>query len=337
MPPWLRMTLIGGTMIGVVALLMWEFVLPPTRDVTANARSDWSAGTSMSLPDETPAPPAKPASVPGPGTPSPVQSVTPGVHRMLAWGAEGSNSMVQKAARAMEGRGDGPADPGAGGASGGTPAAGDYGSRLVSTPTRESEAEVDKDISLLLAETTSFGCLPNSPIDTQLVGGVSCTVDENVWSADGSTILIDRLAMVSGEIQRGLENGQDRAFILWRSVRSKRVHAILNSPATDQLGQMGAPGEVNDHLWKKLKATLLLTAVEGLSGTAQSLAARSNNSVTNNFQFNNGTSLAQTMLQHDINIPSTLWRGQAWPLRVYVQHDIQFRRAYNNVLTAGAR
>ena len=149
--------------------------------------------------------------------------------------------------------------------------------------------------------------------------------------------MIDRLAMVSGEIQRGLENGQDRAFILWRSVRSKRVHAVLNSPATDQLGQMGAPGEVNDHLWKKVKATLLLTAVEGLSSVAQNLASRSNNSVTNSFQFNNGSSLAQTMLQHDINIPSTLWRGQAWPLRVYVQHDVQFHRAYNNVLTAGVK
>jgi type IV secretion system protein VirB10 len=210
----------------------------------------------------------------------------------------------------------------------------DYGSRLKPTPTQDGEAGVYKDISLMLAETTTFGCLPNSPIDTQLAGGVSCTVDENVWSAGGTVILIDKGATVSGEIQRGLEQGQDRAFILWRSVRSNRVFANLNSPAVDELGQMGVPGEVNDHLWKKIKATLILTAIEGLSNAGQAYAERGNGNTYVNF--GNGQSLASQALSHDLNIPTTLWRGQAWPLKVYVQHNIFFRRAYNNVLLAGS-
>jgi type IV secretion system protein VirB10 len=287
--------------------------------------ADWSSGGQVTLPimeaappPPKPAPPQSPAAAPAPATPPPDVAV----HRMTAWGADGSNSIVQRVAGAV---GYGPGGAGQNGGAqgqneaGGTPgeaqagaAQSDYANRLTpSAIPRDGDASVYADISLLLPETKSFGCLPNSPIDTQLVGGVSCTVDENVWSADGSTILIDKYATVSGEIQR----------------------ATLNSPATDELGQMGVPGELDEHLWQKIKATAILTAVEGLGNAATALAEKGNgNSYVN---FNNGQSLASQALQHDINIPTTLWRGQAWPLRIYVQHDIQFRRAYGNVLVAG--
>jgi type IV secretion system protein VirB10 len=352
LPVWARTTLLGGTIVGCTLGLAWLFVgstakPPPDKAV----HSDWAPGAPISVPvadDEAPPKPAVTAAAPpAPAAastlPGPAATPAPGVRVMQVWGDSGSPLTQHAPAAPTGGYGIGgspppynaayppaaPAPPGDGAAVPGS----DYASRLNPTQTQGTDAVADQDISLLLAETTSFGCLPNSPIDTQLVGGVSCTVSENVWSADGSTILIDRLATVSGEIQRGLELGQDRAFILWRSVRSKHVRATLNSPATDALGQMGAPGELVTHLWDKIKGTLMLTGIETAGNTAQALASRGNgNSYVN---FSQGQSLASQELQHNINIPNTLWRGQAWPLRVYVQHDIKFHRAYNNVLVAG--
>ena len=350
-----RIALLGGTILCVVSAMTWGLVVHATRHTTPDSpRADWTAGATMPPPVDdsppAPAPALAPAPAPAPAAaanlPAPPPVAPASVHKMQIWG--NGNSIAQRVADGATGSNapgsnSNPADMqhdrhfGSGDAADAPigPPQTDYGSRLNPTQSAPGEADVDKDISLLLPEGKDFACLPNSPIDTQLAGDVSCTVDENVWSEDGANILIDRFATVTGEIQRGLENGQDRAFILWRKVRSKRVHATLNSPAMDQLGQMGVPGEINEHLWLKVRATLLLTGVEGLANAGQSLAARGNgNSYVN---FSNGQSLASQALQHDINIPTTLWRGQAWPLMVHVQHDIQFHRAYNNVLVAASK
>lgn len=356
LPAWLRMTLLGGTILGGTLGVAWLFAggsgkPPPDKTV----HSDWAAGAPVKLsePVDPPAQPDTPLAKPNPTTfgppapgdlpgPAATPAPAPGIRVMQVWGDSSGGAFspprVAPAPATVQPGGSPPpynaaypaAQPPA---EGNSAAGGDYASRLNPTETQPTEAFADQDDSLLLPEGSSFGCLPKSPIDTQLPGGFVCIVDENVYSADGSTILIDRYAVVTGEIQRGLELGQDRAFILWRSVRSRRVKAVLNSPATDALGQMGAPGEVVTHLWEKIKGAALLTGIESAGSAASAIASKGNgNSYVN---FSQGQSLASQELQHNINIPNTLWRGQAWPLRVYVQRDVQFRRAYNNVLVAG--
>lgn len=333
--PIVRVMIVGLAIVGVVMSITLMFVMPWGKRTTTLPPPTWTAGVAMTMPAVTVSPPPPPPAPtpdsfdtpPVPGPP-PIAS---GPRPMAIWGAD--NGPITRAANAIGdtigGHGAGGDQPPADGPAGNT----EYASRLKATPTEDGEAAVYKDISLMLAETTTFSCIPKSPIDTQLVGGVACIVDEPVWSADGSNILIDKGAVVSGEIQRELEDGQDRAFILWRSIRSKRVYAQLNSPAVDELGQMGVPGIVNEHLWKKIKATLILTAIEGFGNVATTVAQRGDgNSYVN---FNNGQSLASQSLARDLNIPTTLWRGQAWPLKVYVQHNVFFHRAYNNVLLAG--
>jgi type IV secretion system protein VirB10 len=328
--PWVRVVIVGAVIVVTVFVITWLFVLPGGQKPPSPSSAMWSAGAPMKLPvtPDTPAPSGLPApaantdtGIPGP---PPAQLVQP----MRMWGGAGDSGSLQPHTRPVDGSGRA-----ASGDEGGNPNT-ELAQRLTPTANHATEAEVDQDISLLLPEGTTFGCLPLSPIDTQLVGSVTCTADEEVWSADGTNRLIDKGAFVTGEIQRGLGLGQNRAFILWHRVRSKRVRATLDSPGVDALGQMGVPGVLDEHLWEKIKATALLTGVEGLGQAGQNLASRGNgNSYVN---FSNGQSLAQTALQHDINIPTTLWRGQAWPLRIRVEHDVWFRRAYGDVLVAGA-
>jgi type IV secretion system protein VirB10 len=335
MPAWLRMTLLGGGILGASVVGTWYFIIPSKHPAPPPHQSaDFSMGKDLpplsnDMPGPEPAAPAK-ATPQGPG-PAPAPIVRP----MTIWGAPSNNTPLPPASGARIASTRAPitgpdADPDPDAGSGNSA----YGSMLQPTKTETGEAGVDRDVSLLLPQSKSFECIPQSPVDTQLIGGISCVADENVWSQDGSNILIHRFDVVSGEIQRGIGLGQNRAFILWTRVRSKRVHAELNSPATDGLGQMGVPGIVDEHWWPRIKAAVLLTGVETASGVLQNEAAKSGNT---NFNLSTGQSLASTALQHDINIPSTLWRGQGWPLRVYVQHDIQFRRAYNNVLVAGLK
>ena len=90
---------------------------------------------------------------------------------------------------------------------------------------------------------------------------------------DGTTILLPRGTQVNGTVERGLTGGEERLFLVWTDALTPRPDLLaipLDSPAADELGQTGVPGDVNDHLWKRIKTALLLSAVEfaGNAGTA---------------------------------------------------------------------
>ena len=180
-----------------------------------------------------------------------------------------------------------------------------------------------------------FPCTPASPISSALPGPVQCTVDQDVWSMDGTTILLPRGTQVNGAAERGLGNGEERLFLVWTDALTPRPDLLaipLDSPAADEMGQTGAPGDVNDHLWKRIKTALLLSAVEivGSSATAALQQGRGNTILNLNGIGGTASSLGQMAFGRDLNIPPTLYRGPGQPLTVYVNHYIDLFRFYQN-------
>jgi type IV secretion system protein VirB10 len=209
-----------------------------------------------------------------------------------------------------------------------------YAQRLHATATPGAMATVMPHPGWMVPKGTIFHCLPQQPLDSQLPGPVKCVVTEDVWSADGHNILIDQGSTVNGEIQRGLDLGQDRAFILWTDLLTTHFVTVqLNSPAADDLGEVGVPGEVNEHLWAKIKAALLLTAVQTASDVATNEAQAQGTTSLSIGGY--GPSLAEQALAHDLNIPPTLYVNQATPLTVYVNRNLDFSGVYQDTLRAG--
>ncbi|HUN43944.1 MAG TPA: TrbI/VirB10 family protein [Acetobacteraceae bacterium] len=198
-----------------------------------------------------------------------------------------------------------------------------YARRLHPTATPDAVASVMPNPEWTIPKGTIFHCLPAQPIDTQLPGPVKCTVTSNVWSADGTNILIGRGSTVNGEIQRGLNLGQNRAFVLWTDVLTTHYVTVdLNSPAADDLGEIGVPGIVNEHMWEKLKAAFLLTLVQTASGVAlnETQAAGTTSVSIGTY----APDLAEQALAHDLDIPPTLYVSPATPLTVYVNRNLDF-------------
>lgn len=209
-----------------------------------------------------------------------------------------------------------------------------YAQRLHGTATPDALANVLAHPEWIVPKGTIFHCLPQEPIDTQLPGPVKCLVTDEVWSADGTNLLIDRGSTVNGEMQRGLELGQDRAFTLWTDLLTTHfVTVTLDSPAADDLGQIGAPGNLNDHLWEKIKTAVLLTAVQTASNVATNAVQAEGTTCLSIGSY--GPSLAEQALAHDLDIPTTLYRNQAQPLTVYVNRNLDFSRAYRDAIRAG--
>ena len=183
-----------------------------------------------------------------------------------------------------------------------------------------------------------IACNGVTAMTSQLPGFVKAKVTYDVLSADGTTTLIDRNSDIFGEIQRGLIDGQDRVFVLWRQITTpppELVRITLNSPGADELGEAGLSGDVNHHVWQRIGAALLLSGVDTmLQGASIGLAAALAHGGTNGNQLNfyslqgTGQSLASSLLQNQVHIPDTLHRDQGLPCSIFVAGDLDFSSVY---------
>jgi type IV secretion system protein VirB10 len=215
-------------------------------------------------------------------------------------------------------------------------AGGEYAQRMRTTNFADAAPEPRPfHVHYTIKKGTIFPCTPAQPISSSLPGPVRCTADQDVWSMDGTTILLPRGTQVNGTVEHGLATGEERLFLVWTDALTPRPDLLpipLDSPAADELGQTGAPGDVDDHLWKRIKTALLLSAVEfvGNAGTAALEQGRSNVYLNAGGVANGANTLAQMAFGRDLNIPPTLYRGPGQPLTVYVNHYIDLFHFYQD-------
>jgi type IV secretion system protein VirB10 len=330
-----------GLVFGGLVWMMWP--RPPREaEPSATAQATWGMGRVLperpsrvvASPPEAKAPAAAPVVAP---VATPVVAPV-GPRAMGFW--EDANVAQQAAQRATSQTAA--ASPPGGSAGVGadpdvaTPGPGDYAQRMQTTRFADAAPVPHRfHVHYTIKKGTIFPCTPAQPISSSLPGPVRCTADQDVWSMDGTTILLPRGTQVNGTVERGLTGGEERLFLVWTDALTPRPDLLaipLDSPAADEMGQTGAPGDVNDHLWKRVKTALLLSAVEfaANAGTAALQQGRSNTYLNFNGVGSTANSLAQMAFGRDMNIPPTLYRGPGQPLTVYVNHYIDLYRFYQN-------
>ena len=327
---------------GAVAWAVWPRPAAERNSVAGSAQV-WNMG--MTLPERAPvviAPPLPPAKVdaaPALQTPAAVPLGSP-VRVMSVWQDTAAAQQAEQAAaaRAVQSRAPKPV-AGAGGTNPdlATPGpASEYAQRMQATKFADTAPIPPRfHVQYTIKKGTVFPCTPAAPISSQLPGPVQCTVGQDVFSMDGTTILLPRGTQVNGTIERGLSTGDERLFLIWTDALTPRPDLLaipLDSPGADEMGQVGAPGDINDHLWKRIKTALLLSAVD-IAGSAVTAAAQSGRGNTNlNLGSIGGTaqSMGQMAFGHDLNIPATLYRGPGQPLTVYVNKYIDLHLYYSN-------
>lgn len=184
------------------------------------------------------------------------------------------------------------------------------------------------NMHLLLRRNTIFHCVVEEQINTAVPGPLSCTLADDVMSADGTVVLIEKGAIVNGEVMDTPVDGEDRVFIGFDEVVTQGGLPIyFNGSGGDELGTSGVPGVVNEHMWRKLKATLLLAAVQIGGNVAQNQTQKAG-TMNLNVGGSYGTTLAQSALERDLNIRSTLYDPQAKVITITVRQDIPFDKVY---------
>lgn len=203
--------------------------------------------------------------------------------------------------------------------------------RLQATPVRAVGATVLPHQPYLLTKGNTVPCVLQTAMDSTYPAFVTCKLPTDVIGKTGITLL-DRGTLVVGETHGGMQQGQNRLFVLWtRAETPNGVVINLDSPAADPLGRTGFDGEVQTHFWARLGGALLLSIVQGGVQTGVAAVGGGNN----NFNTGGVQSLSSETLRNSVDIRPTLTKNQGELVSIFVARDLDFSGVYSVSTTPG--
>ena len=216
-----------------------------------------------------------------------------------------------------------PAAPGGSSAAGGSA----LSAALRPTLTAAVRAERLPNRRWLLPKGSFADCTLETAIDSTLPGMTTCVLALDVFSADGTVVLLERGTRLVGETRSDVRPGQRRVAVLWNEARTPTgVIAHLDSLGTDELGRSGVPGDVDNHFSERFGAAILISLIDSGAQALANSAANGGGAVVVNPS--RATDVMTEVLRSTISIPPTISVPQGARLQVLVARDVDFRSVY---------
>ena len=196
------------------------------------------------------------------------------------------------------------------------------------TPTAAKKGAFNPN--LLLPKGTYIGCSLDTRLVSSIKGGISCTVSNDVYSSNGSVLLIEKGSKITGFFEAGqMKDGLNRIFVVWQEIRTpNHINIPVYSGASDELGGSGIEGWVDHHWLERFGASILLSVIDdGFNVLFNGKRGRDNVDYTENTR-ETTKQMANTALEKFINIEPTLYKNQGDIVGVYVNRDIDFSKVY---------
>lgn len=184
---------------------------------------------------------------------------------------------------------------------------------------------------LLLSQGTVIPCSLRGRLVSNVGGQISCIVADNVLSASGAVVLIDKGSIINGFYEgNSVQRGHNEIFVVWQEARTPNNLVIpLFSGSTDPLGANGLSGWVDNHFWERFGNAMMLSLFKDVSGAlSQNLTKDSRQNTFENTQ-NEATNLASEIIKRSIDIEPTLYKNQGDKINIFVARDIDFSNVYN--------
>lgn len=186
------------------------------------------------------------------------------------------------------------------------------------------------DETLTIPKGTQIDCALTTRVVTEISGFANCIVTDHVYSANGRTLLIEKMSEVEGEYaSNSMQAGQRSLHILWTRLRKPGGVTIeLASPASDGLGGAGLAGHVDNRWAERIGGAYMLSLVKDLITykTAVDAPAGGSSYLNNTTQQTN--SIAEKVLASTINIRPVLFANQGARVAIYVARDLDFSKIY---------
>ena len=178
-----------------------------------------------------------------------------------------------------------------------------------------------------ITEGTVIPGVLETAINSDLPGMVRAVNAADVFSHDGTQLLIPKGSRLVGRYQSDIKRGQTRVFIVWnRILRADGLSVVITSPGTDQLGRAGLAGDVDTHFFKIFGAAILLSVIDGGLDVGVEMVRRQGAHSTTLIQNEGSLGRAgEVALQNSINIPPTIHVDQGARITILVARDLDFR------------
>jgi type IV secretion system protein VirB10 len=178
--------------------------------------------------------------------------------------------------------------------------------------------------NFLITAGSQIPCLLQTALDSSQPGLTSCMIPRSVLSDNGRVVLLEKGTKVLGEYRGGIQQGQNRLFVVWnRAVTPRGVSILLGSPAADSLGRAGMPGQTETFFWKRFGGALLLSIV----GDASNVASNRLSNVDETSQVPSGA--AAVALENDMKIRPVLRARQGAEMTIFAARDFDFSNVYS--------
>lgn len=183
----------------------------------------------------------------------------------------------------------------------------------------------------LLIHGTSLPCVLITKIVTSYKGLVKCQLTQDIYSANGKTLLAERGASIMGEQKVAITQGIARVFINWTEADTPvGVRVRLDSLGTDSLGAAGAEAWIDNHYAERFGGAIMLSFIDDALQTIANKASNTNSDVYYDNSTKNASDMANEALKNSINIPPTAYINQGAMMNVLVARDIDFRNIFQN-------
>jgi type IV secretion system protein VirB10 len=201
--------------------------------------------------------------------------------------------------------------------------------QLTPSTIEAGDASLLPDLDYLLQRGYTIRCGVITRVVSTWPGAVKCTVLQDVYSANGHTLLIRAGAQAFGESRTALIQGQAKIPVLWNEIDDGKVKITLNSPAADALGGSGMDAYVDNHFWLRFGGAMMVSLI---SDFGQALANKSVGGGTSTVTFsgtsNTADSAAEQALKSTIDIPPTAYTNQGAVTNIFVARHIDMSNVY---------
>jgi type IV secretion system protein VirB10 len=220
--------------------------------------------------------------------------------------------------------GGGGAAGGAGGSAGGKAS---IGGMLQTERYPNGTVQQRGSVKYLLARGTTIPCTMRERVVTNYPGGVMCIINRDVYSADGSVLLMGKGSTVNGERKVAMSAGVAKVFVAWGDVETTdHAHVQFDSLAADALGGAGLDAWLDRHLMERFGGAILLSFADDVFKALSN--STSSSEVSFDSSTSNGSDMASIALENSINIPNTGYVKQAAETNILVARDVDFTRVY---------
>ncbi len=191
------------------------------------------------------------------------------------------------------------------------------------------------DPNLFIPENTAIPCSLDRRFVSDLSGKLTCTVNDDIYSASGNVKLIEKGTRASLVYKMGtLKQGQGRAFLIATKLRTRRQPfmdiPLIDSQAAGALGEAGADGWIDTHFWERFGGAMMIGMIPDISQWASG-AAQNNKDDRTDYTANSREAFAEIAKEafaNSVNMPPTMYKNQGEIITLITGQDLDFSSVY---------